>query len=167
MQQKVEAGIERLAFGRRWQGEAERKERLEQEGEAKQQPVSSERSVTKLDNDGRLRKLATTSKQGLLVVAAEENGLRRPKENILKLYDREKRRQNLSRPGHKLTRQEKKDLSDLREDTRIVVEPSDKSKGFVLMSRENYVNKVAEMLGNYEDYEQCERRLKNWTNRQD
>ena len=85
--------------------------------------------------------------------------MRRLKENILKLYDREKRRQHLSRPGHKLTRQEKKDLSDLREDTRIVVEPSDKSKGFVLMSRENYVNKVAEMLRNPEDYEQCERKV--------
>ena len=148
-----------MAFGRRWRREAKRKQRIEQGGEAKQQSVISERSVTKLDNDGRLRKLATTSKQGPLMVAAEENGLRRLKENILKLYDREKRRQNLSRPGHKLTRQEKKDLSDLREDTRIVVKPSDKSKGFVLMSRENYVNKVAEMLGNHEDYEQCERKV--------
>ena len=162
VRRKAEVGVERLAFGRRWQREAERKQRMEEEGKMdnneERQAVSNERPITRLDNDFRLKKLATTEKQAPLMLDAEENALKRLKENIMKLYDREERRQKYQTgiQGRQLTKQERKDLSELRHDSNIIVKPSDKSKGFVLMSRNNYVDKVAAMLDNLEDYERCQ-----------
>ena len=153
----VEMGIERLAFGRRWQREAERKRLVKAEEDTNTtQEVRDERPVRVLDADVELRKIATTEKQGPLMDSIEENGLRRLKENIVRLYNKARGSQDEKAAGRVLTRQERKDLEDLARNDNIVVKPSDKSKGFVVMARSSYVEKVAIMLEDTENYERCE-----------
>ena len=55
-----------------------------------------------------------------------------------------------------MTRTEKKGLCDLRNDENIVIKPSDKSKGFVVMSRESYMEKATAMLDCQINYERSE-----------
>ena len=55
-----------------------------------------------------------------------------------------------------MTRTEKKGLYDLRNDENIVIKPSDKSKGFVVMSRESYMEKATAMLDCQINYERSE-----------
>ena len=54
----------------------------------------------------KLKKIATTTRQGPSMEASEENGLRRLKENIVKLYKRA-RREPKNLPGRKLTKKER------------------------------------------------------------
>ena len=83
---RAELGVERLAFGRRWQKEVERNQRVEEE--VNNRKVVGDRPVKVLDEDVKLKKIATTTRQGPSMEASEENGLRRLKENIVKLYKR-------------------------------------------------------------------------------
>ena len=153
---RAELGVERLAFGRRWQREAERKRRADDERERNDQneKLSEDRPVRLLDEDLRLKKIATTKKQGPLMEAKEENGLRRLKENIVKLYKKDPPGKHLR--GRQLTKKEREDIEQLRADDNIVVKPSDKSKGFVIMSKASYVEKVNTMLANPASYERCQ-----------
>ena len=103
-----------------------------------------------------LRKIATTEKQGPPMEPTEENGLRRLKENILNLYSKARKDQRRDTVGRELTRKEREDLKNLRENANIVIKPSDKSKGFVLMSRSSYVEKAMNLLEDTTSYERCE-----------
>ena len=166
--QRAEMAVERLAFGRRGQKEVERVEKEKEQiqrrsGEETETIINKARPVRILDEEVELRRLTTTTKQGPVMDSNEENGLRRLKENIVKLYNRAKqqqRRQQLhthdnSGIGLRLTKKEERDLEELRRDNTVVVKPSDKSKGFVILSRESYMEKASVLLDCPESYERC------------
>ncbi|XP_065176129.1 uncharacterized protein LOC135805933 [Sycon ciliatum] len=148
--QQAEVGVERLAFGLRWKEEAEKNRT-----QAASHQTDTGRPVRHLDNDTRLRKIATTTKQAPSMDDEKENGLRRLKGNIMRLYKREADI-NTSNNGRQLTRREKEALSTLRRNEGIVVKPSDKSKGFVVMSRDSYVQKANVILECRDSYERCD-----------
>ena len=160
---RVEVGVERLAFGKRWQAEeAEITALTEGTGRSRNSEMEEnevdqedrERPVKTLDEDLRLRKIATTEKQGPLMLSQEENKLRRLKENLLKLYRKAKmNRACVGDNGRELTGKERRDIVELRSDSSVVVKPSDKSKGFVVMSTASYVQKAESMLNNTVNYE--------------
>ena len=153
---KAEIGVERLAFGRRWQkvveGAEAVKERDKIDGESNK---DAGRPVRCLDDDVRLKKISKTTKQGPPMEAIEENSLIRLKDNIMKLYKQAERVGVQKGHGHELTRKEREDISGLLANEDIIIKPSDKSKGFVVMSQVSYVEKVNEMLENADNYERC------------
>ena len=170
---EAELGVERLAFGKRWQVENERRLRTLAEndragetnhlrGEEAGEDAVDGRSLKILDEDVRLRKLTVTRKQGPLMEAKDENALKRLKENVVKLYnqarsDQRKTSSVLEDSGRLLTRKERESLAELRADSRITIKPSDKSKGFVVMSSASYTQKVVNILEcpDNDSYERC------------
>ena len=72
--------MERLTFGRRWQKEVEQYQRVEEE--LNNTKVAGDRPVKVMDEDVKLKKIATTTRQGPSMEASEENGLRRLKETL-------------------------------------------------------------------------------------
>ena len=55
--------------------------------------------------------------------------------------------------GRELTVKERRDIAELRSDSSVVVKPSDKSKGFLVMSTASFVQKAESMLNNTVNYE--------------
>ena len=115
--ERLAFGVERLAFGKRWQAVAEEAERTaltgrSQNSEMEENEVDQEdreRPVKTLDEDLRLRKIATTEKQGPLMLSQKENKLRRLKENLLKLYRKAKmNRACVGDNGRELTGKERR-----------------------------------------------------------
>ena len=88
----------------------------------------------------------------------EERKMQRMKEDVVDLYERE-----ISRPASqqemfrscqlKLSKSERTMIKSLSSTPGIVIKPSDKSKGFVVMSESQYVEKVSKLLGEKKDYE--------------
>ena len=153
---KAEVAVERLAFGKRWQKVAEKAQEIQERDGHEDNQTEDNRPVRCLDEDVRLKKIATTTKQAPLMEVREENGLIRLKENILNIYNRARRKEATDLHGRELTRRERQSINELATDKSVVIKPSDKSKGFVVMSRNSYVQKVNAMLGDSENYESCQ-----------
>ena len=154
----AELGVERLAFGTRWKVESERRLRVRNEeeiGAAAKEDDGERPSDRPLDKDVRLRKMTVTSMQGPWMETTEENALRRLKENVIKLYNQARHDRFNNLDGRRLTKKERDSLAEVRADSRIVVKPSDKSKGFLVMSRTSYEEKVSAMVGCPASYERC------------
>ena len=119
---RVELGVERFAFGRRWQKEVERKQRVV-EVEGRYPCVNNNdgvdnsedsRPVRTLDEDYlELKKIATTDRQGPPMEEKDENGLRRLKGNIIKLYEAARKYQIVDVCGRKLTVKERESIKQL------------------------------------------------------
>ena len=110
-----------------------------------------------LDDDLKLRRLRKSSKQPPLLKKEEENKILRFKEDITNLYQQEQK-QNRNRGDNnlKLSRHQQQLLCDLKADDDIVVKPSDKSKGFVVMSKTSYVKKCHKLLESQDSYDKLE-----------
>ena len=70
------------------------------------------------------------------------------KSKILRLYTQHK---TLDKPN--VTSSERVELEDLKTDDEIVIKQSDKCKSFVLMNKEDYVRKAAEITDSYQKVE--------------
>ena len=118
---RVELGVERFAFGRRWQKEVERKQRVV-EGEGRHPSVNNNdgvdnsedcRPVRTVDEDLELKKITTTDRQEPPMEGKDENGLRRMKGNIIKLYEAARKYQIVDVCGRKLTVKERESIKQL------------------------------------------------------
>eukprot|EP00117_Sycon_ciliatum_P023385 scpid59249/ scgid19893/ len=109
-----------------------------------------------LYNDVRLKKLAATDRQAPPLRREDEKGLRRLKEDLSSMYRRESKHARAtsdSATQKKLSKSQFESLKALKNNPGVVVKPSDKGKGFVVISAENYRTKVYNMLNRPADYE--------------
>ncbi|KAJ1113104.1 hypothetical protein NDU88_001359 [Pleurodeles waltl] len=57
---------------------------------------------------------------------------------------------------HNMTREEKKELQDLANNTRIVIKPADKGGALVIQTIDNYRNECLRLLGDTSNYERLQ-----------
>ena len=56
----------------------------------------------------------------------------------------------------RMSREEQLHLLQLQVDDNVIIKPSDKSKGFVVLSKSSYVDKCNQLLGDSSNYERLE-----------
>ena len=109
--------------------------------------------VPLLAMDVRLRKLCPATKQPPPMEWAKEKKLRRLKEDIVELYEKQASGVSVRSCQLKMSKNNRNVVESLASDTGVVIKPSDKSKGFVVMSSEQYVEKVTTLLSSTSEYE--------------
>ncbi|XP_065175138.1 uncharacterized protein LOC135805071 [Sycon ciliatum] len=162
----AEVAVERFAFGHRWQtaieerteqGTAQQVEEMAQGTPREQYKPEGKEQVrpcnTTLDNDITLRKLCGTTRQPPLMGKEDERKLRRMKDDIMSLYDEEAKRNRKQSTFVPLSQEEKDEIQQLRGKHSVVIKPSDKGKGFVLLPSTQYDEKAEAMLDQEADYE--------------
>lgn len=190
--QKVELGVERLAYGKRWKdfsqryqptspnaqisppdraicdsvtslalanqhgnqrgNQRENQEPMEPDGpelHANQQPASStatggfsRRFVPRFPDAVKKQPPPTTTK--------EEDKLRKLKKQVIGTF------KNHKQERLNTTEEERKGLQTLKKNDEVIVKPSDKCKGLVILNKTDYVKKVDEILQDDNNYEKLQ-----------
>ena len=156
----MEVSMERMAFETRWIEHikasrlADKKKQNSEQSDRDSESKPQEANLC-LDKDVRLRKLLKPSKQPPALQIEDENEIRRLKD-VVGLYQKHKEKQRGDENSLRLTKDEYQHLKKLKADDGVIVKPSDKSKGFVVMSRSSYVDKCTKLLDDDESYEKME-----------
>ena len=176
----VERSVERFAYGKRWSDKilSDREERANRElantrshsgdehNEAdaaeSQVPQAPEADVSGAAEDSRNSQAAglllngvrfpdTNKRQPPPSTRQDEEKLSQLKSSIIKIYKNEKN------VASNTSKEEKDALKALRDNDDIIVKPSDKCKGFVIMDKQDYIDKAHTILTDQENYERLEK----------
>ena len=142
---EVEGGLERGAFALRWKEEIESKRKS-----------SSETAQTETDAEGgagggahkltlKPRFSDTPTRQAPTAGQETEHSIKQFKHKVMTLY---KNHKQSTKPNH--NKDDIGMLKDLRKDPSVIVKKSDKCKGLVIMSRDDYVKKAEAIVNDYE-----------------
>ena len=130
----VEVGIERAMYALRWKMEIDKK----RTSMPLQGSICHQLKPRFADNDALVPRLAPVE---------TERAMAKLKHKVLGLY----RNQRNSRPN--VLPEEEQAITKLAKDASVIVKPSDKCKGLVVMKKDSYVSKALDILNSYEQVE--------------
>ena len=154
---EVEAGVERLAYGKRWKDFSRRNREASSTMPAPPAPPADDQAddtASSVDNAaGRgTRRFApnfpdAAKRQPPPSTNETETELKTLKKQIMNTY------KHHQQTASNTTEEERRGLKELKANESLITKPSDKCKGLVILDRESYVSKVHDILDDETNYE--------------